>query len=140
MIVKIHFFSPQIGINMLKYAKAFKDNIIRKFTIKPVGYFILGSAQPNAQLNGELKNSHNGIVFKVNGTEQIVEKAMKLQLQLSNERFNICFTTNLNSFDIQHNAIQFMTLHKLYNILIKNDLYQMDIPLFEPSSDFDEFR
>lgn len=100
---------------MLKYAKAFKDNIIRKFSIKPVEYFILGSAQPNAQLDGELKNSHNGIVFKMNGIEQIVEKAMELKLQLSNERFNICFTTNLNSFDIQ-----FMALHKLYNILIKN--------------------
>lgn len=128
---------------MLKYAKAFKDNIIRKFTIKPVGYFILGSAQPNASLDGELKNSHDEVVFKVNGIEQIVEKARELQLQLSNERFNICFTTNLNSFDVQYNAIQFMALHKLYNILIKNYLYQMDIPLFEPSSerpDFDEFR
>lgn len=123
---------------MQKYSKAHKENVICKFTIKAYGWTILETGQ---KLEGEIRKSNGGIVFKIpNGIESIIERAALFSLNLSNERFNIYFTSNLNSFKIQHNAIKFMKLHQLHRLLIGNDRYQMyEHPSFE-RLDYGEFR
>lgn len=98
------------SINLSKYEKAFHEKLLKNFTLKAVEW--------SFEIHGVLKLSSEGIQFKVlNGLEQTN------CLDLNEQLFNITFSYNGASFQVQQNALHWIKEHDLFEILIENEKY-----------------
>lgn len=109
-------------IDMRKYLTALKEKSIDHFTIKAIGWEL-------STIRGILKKSIGGICFKVlNGLEQTS------CLDLDDQLFDISFHSNSTTFQLQHNALKWIQTHNLFEKIIQNDIYSLNVRASEESS------
>lgn len=111
MFLFTFYFTFFLQVNELKQLDI---STIDSFTIHPIHP---NTVEWSSIIDGQLKSDDRNVLFKINnGFDQL----LKL---IDTCLFDINFTSNRITYQIQHKALKWVGEHELYNILIGNPLY-----------------
>lgn len=110
---KDNIFTTNYDDSMPNFSKAIKDSTIKELTIKSIrSEDVISSAKI-------IRCDESFIYFKVEeGTNKIFNSYVD-----KGQMFNINFFINRSTYQLQHEALNWMESHELFDILIKNSLY-----------------
>lgn len=103
-------------------ADAVEESIVDSFTLKPV----LSEEEKrcrfrtNISIYGQIKGINKDFIFiEINDQHY----ADYVKQNCSRRSFDIYFQLNIMTFQLQHNALNWMRLHKLFDLLVNNPEY-----------------
>lgn len=115
-----------------KMAEAVQESILDSFTLvsKPDD----GKSKlitSNIQIPGQIKGINKEFIFLKIDDESHVNLVKSL---CNDHTFNIYFRMNSMTYDLQHQALKWMNSHSLFDSLVNNPKYNVDIPSVHSSA------